>query len=103
MKIEIRTREIKDGNQTIYLDFYDNGRRWYEYLNLHLSPKTDRLSKAQNENAMKKAIEIKAKRMLGIEDEPDETDSNALPRRVFSQCARINRQEQQQSYQHHQG
>ena len=84
MKIEIRTREIKDGNQTIYLDFYDNGRRWYEYLNLHLSPKTDRLSKAQNENAMKKAIEIKAKRMLGIEDEPDETDSNALPRRVFS-------------------
>ena len=38
MKIEIRTRELKDGNPTIYLDFYDKGHRWYEYLNLHLSP-----------------------------------------------------------------
>lgn len=84
MKIEVRTREIKDGNQTIYLDFYDKGHRWYEYLNLHLSPKTDRLTKAQNENAMKKAVEIKAKRMLGIEDEPIATDGNELPRRVFA-------------------
>ena len=27
MKIEIRTRELKNGNRTIYLDYYDKGKR----------------------------------------------------------------------------
>ena len=83
MKITIRTRELKDGNKTIYLDFYDEGKRWYEYLNLHLVPGNDAISKQQNDDAMAKAVEIKAKRMLGIEDEP-EPASNELPKRVFA-------------------
>lgn len=27
MRIEIRTRELKNGNRTIYLDYYDKGKR----------------------------------------------------------------------------
>lgn len=33
---------------------------------------------------MAKAVEIKAKRILGIEDEPNETDRDETPRRVFA-------------------
>mgnify|MGYP002549564621 CR=1 FL=1 len=65
MKIEIRTRPLKDGNRSIYLDFYEKGKRRYEYLQLYLVPETDALAKAQNKNAMDKAIEIRAKRLLG--------------------------------------
>lgn len=69
MKIEIRTRPLKDGNQSIYLDYYEKGKRRYEYLKLYLVPETDAQAKAQNKNAMNKAIEIRAKRLLG--ESPD--------------------------------
>lgn len=65
MKIEIRTRPLKDGNRSIYLDYYEKGKRRYEYLQLYLVPETDTSAKAQNKNAMDKAIEIRAKRLLG--------------------------------------
>lgn len=86
MKVEIRTRQIKNGCQTIYLDFYDSGKRWYEYLNLHLVPETDADSKRRNADAMAKAVEIKAKRVLGIEEEEEEPDNpnDEVPRRVFA-------------------
>ena len=69
MKIEIRTRPLKDGNRSIYLDFYEKGKRRYEYLKLYLVPETDAQAKKQNKNAMDKAIEIRAKRLLG--ESPD--------------------------------
>lgn len=38
MKITIRTRTLKTGSRSIYLDFYEKGKRWSEYLNLFLVP-----------------------------------------------------------------
>lgn len=73
MKIEIRTRELKNGNKTIYLDYYDKGKRWYEYPKLYLVPDNAPYAKEQNKNAMDKAIAIKAKRLLG---ETLDEDSN---------------------------
>ncbi len=86
MKITIRTRATKDGSRSIYLDFYEKGKRWYEYLNLYLVPGKATEAKRLNEIAMAKANEIKSKRMLGIEDEPsvDDTGKPILPRRVFA-------------------
>lgn len=83
MRIEIRTRPLKEGNRSIYLDFYEKGKRWYEYLKLYLVPETDALAKAQNKNAMDKAIEIRAKRMLGeCSDEETDTDGNRNMRMI---------------------
>lgn len=76
MKIEIRTRPLKDGNRSIYLDFYEKGKRRYEYLQLYLVPETDALAKAQNKNAMDKAVEIRAKRLLG--ETPQREDEENL-------------------------
>lgn len=71
MKIEIRTRELKNGNRTIYLDYYDKGKRWYEYPKLYLVPDSAPHAKELNKNAMDKAVAIRAKRMLGETPEED--------------------------------
>ncbi len=68
MKVTIRTKELKDGSRSIYLDVYDKGTRKYEYLRLYLVPETDDRAKRQNENAMRKANGIKAEYILGTSD-----------------------------------
>ncbi len=71
MNIDRRTRELKNGNRTIYLDYYDKGRRWYEYPKLYLVPDTAPYAKELNKNAMDKAISIRARRLLGETPEKD--------------------------------
>ena len=71
MRIEIRTRELKNGNRTIYLDCYDKGKRWYEYPKLYLVPDSAPHAKDLNKNAMDKAIAIRARRLLGETPEED--------------------------------
>lgn len=71
MNIEIRTRELKNGNRTMYLDYYDKGKRWYEYPKLYLVPDSAPYAKELNKNAMDKAIAIRAKRLLGETPEED--------------------------------
>ena len=85
MKITIRTRTLRTGSRSIYLDFYDKGKRWYEHLNLFLVPDDEPDAKRLNEAAMAKANAIKSKRMLGIEDETEANDGKQaeLPKRVF--------------------
>lgn len=49
MKITLRQR--KKGNKiTLYLDYYDQGKREYEHLGLYLTPEPEKgsLTKAQN-------------------------------------------------------
>ena len=36
MKIALRNKPTKKQGRSLYLDFYDNGRRWYQFLNLFL-------------------------------------------------------------------
>lgn len=86
MKITIRTRTLRTGSHSIYLDFYDKGKRWNEYLNLFLVPDDEPDAKRLNEAVMAKANAIKSKRMLGIEDETEANGSKQvkLPKRVFA-------------------
>jgi hypothetical protein len=50
MKVTLRQRQ-KGDKTSLYLDYYSNGKRQYEYLNLYLTPDPDKgsLSKAQKE------------------------------------------------------
>ena len=87
MKITIRTRTLKTGSRSIYLDFYEKGKRWNEYLNLFLVPDDAPDAKRLNEAVMAKANEIKSKRMLGIGEEETKTDDgkqSELPKRIFA-------------------
>ena len=38
MKITLRQKPLKDGNASLYLDYYDKGKREYEFLDLYLVP-----------------------------------------------------------------
>ena len=84
MKITIRTREIADGNRSIYLDCIDGKERWQEFLNLYLVPESSKDARRLNEAMMSKANEIKSRRMLGIKDEPS-GDPKEKPRRVLAE------------------
>ena len=64
MSIEIRTRVLKNGSQSLYLDCYENGKREYESLHLYLVPEVNEDAKRENKNAMKKAVAIKEKDSL---------------------------------------
>lgn len=87
MKITIRTRALKTGSRSIYLDFYEKGERWNEYLNLFLVPDDAPDAKRLNDASMAKANEIKSKRLLGIDEDKTETGSsepNQFPKRIFA-------------------
>ncbi len=78
MSIEIRTRNLRNGNKSLYLDIYENGKRTYETLNLYLVPEIDDDTKRQNKNAMAKAVAVKSERMLGIEAEAKPLTNNEI-------------------------
>ena len=70
MKITLRSKPVKDGSRSLFLEYYDKGKRTYEFLRLYLIPETDAKSKKENENALKKAQAIKAERTLHPETIP---------------------------------
>ncbi len=53
--VTIRFKELANGNKSIYLDIYRNGKREYKFLKLYLVPQKTPFDKAQNANAMQAA------------------------------------------------
>ena len=51
--IRIRTKKLNNGNESIYLDIYVDGKRNYEFLKLYLVPEKDRATKNRNAETMK--------------------------------------------------
>lgn len=64
--VRLRFNKLKNGNSSIYLDIYHNGKRSYEFLKLYLIPETDITAKIQNENTLVQANAIKAERILDL-------------------------------------
>ena len=64
--IRLRFKELADGNRSIYLDTYRNGKRKYEFLKLYLVPETTPLQKKLNADTMKAANAIKAQRIIEL-------------------------------------
>lgn len=61
--MRIRTRQLQNGCESIYLDIYTDGRRRYEFLRLYLVPATDKAARSRNENTMRAANAIKEQRI----------------------------------------
>lgn len=68
--VKIRFKELSDGVKSLYLDIYFEGKRKYEFLKLYIHPQTDAETKLSNEEAMRMAEAIKAKKILEIMGAP---------------------------------
>lgn len=72
MKITLRKR-LKSGKISLYLEYYANGKREYEYLKLYLTPEPESgkltfLQKEVNRKNLELAEAIKSKRHLEIQN-----------------------------------
>ena len=66
--VKIRFKELKNGNQSIYLDIYVNGVREYEFLNIYLKPEKTRADKLWNKEQLRLANAVKAERIISIQN-----------------------------------
>ncbi len=64
MNIEIKERKLKDGNRSLYLEYYETGFRHRERLGLYLVADDVPKAKSLNRQTLNKAREIRAERIL---------------------------------------
>lgn len=75
--VRIRFKELKNGNKSIYLDIYVNGKRSYEFLKLFLVPENIPGAKERNEHTLQAANAVKAQRILDIANKKPDVAVNA--------------------------
>lgn len=66
--VRLRFKDLANGNQSIYLDIYRNGKRSYEFPKLYIVPETSEEAKTMNAHALKMANMIKAQRIIELQN-----------------------------------
>ena len=59
-------KDLSNGNKSLYLDIYRDGKRSYEYLKMYIVPETDENSRRQNQATLVAANKIKADRIIEL-------------------------------------
>ena len=67
--IRLRFKELANGNKSLYLDTYRDGKRSYEFLKLYLIPETNEEAKMRNANTLQAANSIKAQKIIELTNE----------------------------------
>ena len=67
--VRLRKKELSNGNFSLYLDFYRDGNREYEFLKLYLIPERNRNDKLLNEETLRTANAIKSQRIVALQNE----------------------------------
>ena len=66
--VKIRFKKLANGNQSIYLYFYREGRREYEFLKLYIIPEKTAADKDANAETFRLANAIKAQRIVELQN-----------------------------------
>lgn len=66
--IKLRKRPNTSGTVSLYLDIYLDGKRTYEWLKLYLIPEKSRKDKEQNNETLRLAEAIRAKRIVDLKN-----------------------------------
>ena len=66
--IKLRQKKIADGNVSLYLDIYRNGKRTYEFLKLYLIPERTKDDKEKNRQTLQLANAVKAQRIVELQN-----------------------------------
>ncbi len=64
--VRLREKKLSNGNVSLYLDFYKDGRREYEFLKLYLIPEKTPFDRLHNTETLNAANAIKAERTSAI-------------------------------------
>lgn len=67
--IKLRTKKLANGNLSLYLDFYRDGKREYEFLKLYLIPEKTKADKILNDETLRTANAIKAQKIVALQNE----------------------------------
>jgi integrase len=67
--VRIRFKKLANGNQSIYLDYYKEGKREYDFLKLYIVPEQTPIDKASNAHTLSLANSIKAQRIIALQNE----------------------------------
>ena len=66
--IKLRLKPLANGNQSIYLDYYNDGKRQYDFLKLYLVPETTPAAKEANANTLRLANAVKAQKIVELQN-----------------------------------
>lgn len=64
--IRLRMKDLSNGNKSLYLDFYRDGKRSYEYLKMYIIPETNDEARKRNQATMVAANAIKSQRIIAM-------------------------------------
>ena len=67
MKVALRKRKLTTGRTSLYLDYYHEGKRDYEYLDLFLVPAKTPADRKQNKDNLAMAEAVRGQRQLEIQ------------------------------------
>ena len=59
-------KDLSNGNKSLYLDIYRDGKRSYEYLKMYIIPETDDEARKRNQATMVAANAIKSQRIIAM-------------------------------------
>ena len=66
--VKLRTKRLANGNLSLYLDVYVDGKREYNFLKLYLIPEKTKADKLQNEETLRTANAIKAQMIVLLQN-----------------------------------
>lgn len=66
--IRLRQKKLANGNISLYLDIYRNGKREYEFLKMYLIPERSKTDKETNRQTLQLANSIKSKRIVAMQN-----------------------------------
>jgi hypothetical protein len=66
--VKIRFKQLANGNQSVYLDYYKEGKRKYEFLKLYIVPENNPAAKEQNRQTLELTNAVKAKRIVELQN-----------------------------------
>ncbi|MBR3566878.1 MAG: site-specific integrase [Bacteroidales bacterium] len=64
--VKLRQKKLRNGGVSLYLDYYKQGHREYEFLGMYLNPETDSAIKEQNKAILESANFIRNQRIAEI-------------------------------------
>lgn len=80
--IKVRFKTLANGNKSIYLDFYRNGKREYDFLKLYLVPETSPIDKQTNAQTLELANAVKAQKIVELQNDTHGFTNNGTRSKV---------------------